>query len=96
MEYYNLRSTRKMFKPEDKVSVLLPDSSNKLLARWQGPGVIESLKNEHSFLVKNARQCCKTCPSEQNKGIRGDVNVIFEEEFGEVEDAPIIAAKDNF
>lgn len=99
--HYNLRSRRKVFKPGDRVIVLLPDSSNKLLARWQGPGVIESLKNEHSFLVKMPDGAVKHV--HQNK-IRefvvnsSAVNVIFEgeEEFGEVEDAPVVEAKDSF
>lgn len=91
--YHNLRSTRKIFEPGDKVIVLIPDSTNKLLACWQGPGVIESKKNEHSYMIKMPDGKVKHV--HQNK-IRefvvshNAVNVIFEgdEEFGEVEDFP--------
>lgn len=94
--YYNLRSSKKSFMPGDKVIVLIPDSSNKLLARWQGPGVIESKKNEHSFFVKMPDNSVKHV--HQNK-IRefvstncNTVNVIFEgeEEFGDVESTPLL------
>ncbi|XP_055931869.1 uncharacterized protein LOC129962156 [Argiope bruennichi] len=92
--YYNLRSTKKVFNPGDKVIVLLPDSRNKLLARWQGPCTIESRKNEHSFLVKMPDGSLRHV--HQNKmrefiASSGSVNVIFkgEEEFGDIENTPL-------
>ncbi|XP_055932968.1 uncharacterized protein LOC129962990 [Argiope bruennichi] len=92
--YYNLRSTKKVFNPGDKVIVLLPDSRNKLLARWQGPCTIESRKNEHSFLVKMPDSSLRHV--HQNKmrefiASSGSVNVIFqgEEEFGDIENTPL-------
>ncbi|XP_055928211.1 uncharacterized protein LOC129959414 [Argiope bruennichi] len=92
--YYNLRSMKKVFNPGDKVIVLLPDSRNKRLARWQGPCTIESRKNEHSFLVKMPDGSLRHV--HQNKmrefiASSGSVNVIFEgeEEFGDIENTPL-------
>ncbi|GBN04793.1 hypothetical protein AVEN_49293-1 [Araneus ventricosus] len=79
-----------MFNVGDQVIVLIPDSTNKLFARWQGPATIVEKRNPHSFLVKmpdastkhihqnNLRHCIASSNS---------VNVIFEEEkeFGHVE-----------
>ncbi|GBM35420.1 Retrovirus-related Pol polyprotein from transposon opus [Araneus ventricosus] len=97
--HYNLRSTKKIFNPGDNVIVLIPDSKNKLLARWQGPCTIESRRNEHSFVVKMPDASVRHV--HQNKmrefvASSGSVNVIFEgeEEFGDVESTPLI--EDSF
>ncbi|GBN71862.1 Transposon Ty3-I Gag-Pol polyprotein [Araneus ventricosus] len=94
--HYNLRSTKKIFNPGDKVIVLIPDSKNKLLARWQGPCIIEARRNEHSFVVKMPDASVRHV--HQNKmrefvASSGSVNVIFRsrmEEFGDVESTPLI------
>ncbi|GBN28324.1 Pro-Pol polyprotein [Araneus ventricosus] len=83
----------------DKVIVLIPDSKNKLLVRWQGPCTIEARRNEHSFVVKMPDASVRHV--HQNKmrefvASSGSVNVIFEgeEEFGDVESTPLI--EDSF
>jgi len=35
--------------------VLLPDSVNKFLSRWQGPGTIVNFKAPHTYLVELER-----------------------------------------
>ena len=35
-----------------QVIELLPDSSNKLLRRWQGPGTVVQVKSPYSYLIK--------------------------------------------
>ncbi|GBN64760.1 hypothetical protein AVEN_99713-1 [Araneus ventricosus] len=50
--YHNLRSSNKVFKVRDQVIVLIPNSTNKLFAGWQGPATIAEKRNPHSFLVK--------------------------------------------
>ncbi|GBM35183.1 hypothetical protein AVEN_203914-1 [Araneus ventricosus] len=97
--HYNFRSTKKIFNPGDKVIVLIPDSKNNLLARWQGPCTIESQRNQHSFVVKMPDASVRHV--HQNKmrefvASSGSVNVIFEgkEEFGDVESTPLI--EDSF
>ncbi|XP_035229675.1 uncharacterized protein LOC118201644, partial [Stegodyphus dumicola] len=42
-QYYNLRSSSKTFEIGDRVVVLIPDSSNRLYARWQGPATEKNL-----------------------------------------------------
>jgi len=34
------------------VIVLLPDSTNKLLRRWQGPAIIIQVRSPHSYLIE--------------------------------------------
>ena len=36
----------------EQVIVLLPDSSDKFLSRWQGPGLVVDFKPPHSYLVE--------------------------------------------
>src|SRR6267154_4599426 len=45
---YNKNTKEKQFKVGDLVLVLIPDSSNKLLARWQGPGVVSDVLSDHA------------------------------------------------
>ena len=50
--YYNRRAGVKEMKTGEQVIVLLPDSTNKLLSRWQGPGLIVDFKPPHSYLIE--------------------------------------------
>ncbi|GFT69755.1 retrovirus-related Pol polyprotein from transposon 412 [Trichonephila clavipes] len=84
MAYYrNLRSSDRVFKVGEKVKVLIPDATNKLFARWQGPATIIEKRNPHSFLVEMPDNSTKHI--HQNKlrhyvASSNSVNVIFEEE----------------
>ncbi|XP_035205080.1 uncharacterized protein LOC118180044 [Stegodyphus dumicola] len=51
-QYYNLRSSSKTFEIGDRVVVLIPDSSNRLYARWQGPAVIKERKKPTLFFSR--------------------------------------------
>ena len=46
--YYNRRAREKNMEIGEQVIVLLPDSSNKFLSRWQGPGLVVDFKPPHS------------------------------------------------
>ncbi|XP_035218477.1 uncharacterized protein LOC118191743 [Stegodyphus dumicola] len=98
-QYYNLRSSSKTFEIGDRVVVLIPDSSNRLYARWQGPAVIKERKNPHSFLVELADGSIKHV--HQNKIrkfiVRSNaINVMFDgEEFGEVDNIPSTLDQDS-
>ncbi|GFS73452.1 uncharacterized protein NPIL_494321 [Nephila pilipes] len=81
--YHNLRSSDRVFKVGDQVIVLIPDSTSKLFARWQGPATIVQKRNHHSILVKMPDNSTKHL--HQNKlrhyiASSNAVNVIFEEE----------------
>jgi ribosomal protein L21E len=91
--HYNLRSSCKKFKEGDRVVMLIPDDSNKLYARWQGPGKIIKEVRPHSFLVELENGSVRHV--HQNKLrefiVRNSaVNIILEgeEEFGEVDPVP--------
>ncbi|XP_035226804.1 uncharacterized protein LOC118199118 [Stegodyphus dumicola] len=99
--YHNLRSTIKTFKVGDKVIVLIPDSNNKLYARWQGPANILEQRSSHSFVVQMPDGTKRHV--HQNKirpyVVRSQaVNVILEgeEEFGEIESIPVNKGEKSF
>jgi ribosomal protein L21E len=49
---YNARSRDKHFQVGQQVIVLLPDTSNKLMSRWQGPATVVEIKSPYSYLVE--------------------------------------------
>ncbi len=49
---YNRGTRLRQFTPGDKVLVLLPTSSSKLLAKWQGPFVVTRRVGELDYEVK--------------------------------------------
>jgi len=51
VEQYNLRSTLRSFEEGDQVIVLIPDSTNKMKAKWQGPAVVHSKKSKNSYMI---------------------------------------------
>ncbi|GFU27785.1 retrovirus-related Pol polyprotein from transposon 17.6 [Trichonephila clavipes] len=50
--YFNKRSSVKNFSIGEQVVLLIPDSSNKIYARWTGPGEIIQHHPPHSYKVK--------------------------------------------
>ncbi|GFU27549.1 retrovirus-related Pol polyprotein from transposon 17.6 [Trichonephila clavipes] len=51
-DYFNKRSSVKNFSIGEQVVLLKPDSSNKIYARWTGPGEIIQHHPPHSYEVK--------------------------------------------
>ncbi|GFV22139.1 retrovirus-related Pol polyprotein from transposon opus [Trichonephila clavipes] len=51
-DYFNKRSSVKNFSIGEQVVLLIPDSSNKIYARWAGPGEIIQHHPPHSYKVK--------------------------------------------
>ncbi|GFX21797.1 hypothetical protein TNCV_2310761 [Trichonephila clavipes] len=51
-DYFNKRSSVKNFSIGEQVVLLIPDSSNKIYARWTGPGEIIQRHPPHSYKVK--------------------------------------------
>ena len=49
---YNKRAVDKQFEVGQQVIVLIPDSTKKLLSRWQGPGTIVETRSPYSYLVE--------------------------------------------
>ncbi|GFW95721.1 retrovirus-related Pol polyprotein from transposon 17.6 [Trichonephila clavipes] len=51
-DYFNKRSSVKNFSIGEQVVLLIPNSSNKIYARWTGPGEIIQHHPPHSYKVK--------------------------------------------
>ena len=49
--YYDRKTRKREFRDGDKVLVLLPTDSNKLLMQWKGPYVVECAKNRVDYRV---------------------------------------------
>ncbi len=49
---YNRATRERQFTPGDKVLVLLPTSSSKLLAKWQGPFVVTQRVGDLDYEVR--------------------------------------------
>ena len=49
---YNKRAVDKEFQVGQQVIVLIPDSTKKMVSRWQGPGTILEVKSPHSYLIE--------------------------------------------
>jgi len=52
VDCYNKRAEEKHFEIGQQVIVLIPDSTNKWMSRWQGPGNIVDVRLPHSFLIE--------------------------------------------
>ena len=52
MAQYNKRAKEQCFEIGQQVIVLLPDSTNKWLSRWQCLGCIIAVRSPHSYLVE--------------------------------------------
>jgi len=50
--HYNLRSRDKSFEPGNQVLVLFPDSTNKLVSKFQGPAIIKTKLNDYAYIVE--------------------------------------------
>ncbi|GFQ89308.1 retrovirus-related Pol polyprotein from transposon 17.6 [Trichonephila clavata] len=92
-DYFNKRSSVKNFSIGEQVVLLIPDSSNKIYARWTGPGEIIQHHPPHSYKGKlpdvtirhvHVNKIRKYHPRALASG------VIFEDdhEFGEIHPTP--------
>ena len=51
VSHYNLRCKNKSFNPGDQVIVLFPDSTNKLVSKFQGPAIVHTKLNDYAYMV---------------------------------------------
>jgi len=92
-DQYNVLSKEKKFEVGDLVLVLLPDSTNKLMAQWQGPGTVVDQVSPNSYRVSLDTGAVKVLHANHLRPFvaRVDsVGVIFEddEDFGVIEYCP--------
>ena len=90
---YNLRSRDKEFEVGDMVLVLMPDSTNKVVARWQGPGTITAKLSPYSYRVSLDTGAVRTLHANDLRRFIprvSSVGVIFEDDtdFGQIEYCP--------
>ena len=88
-DYYNRHCKDKHFEPGDDVIILFPDSSNKLLTQFQGPGKIHTKLSEYSYLVEMPNGAIRRLHANKIRKYHSRVNsvgIIFEDEecFGSV------------
>ncbi|GBN31917.1 Transposon Ty3-G Gag-Pol polyprotein [Araneus ventricosus] len=99
--YFNRGKRMKEFKKGELVYLLIPDSTNKLYARWTGPGEIIDRINPHSYKVKlpdgNVRHIHANKIRQFHTRAQ-TVGVIFEDdvEFGEIHPTPIKTSISNY
>jgi len=90
---YNKKAKEKQFNVGDLVLVLIPDSSNKLLANWQGPAVVSEILSEHAYRIVLDNGSSRTLHANNLRRYVSKVQamgVIFEgdTDFGEIECCP--------
>ncbi|GFU07811.1 retrovirus-related Pol polyprotein from transposon 17.6 [Trichonephila clavipes] len=92
-DYFNKRSSVKNFSIGEQVVLLIPDSSNKIYARWTGPGEIIQHHPPHSYKVKLSDGIVRHVHVNKIRKYHPRalaVGVIFEDdhEFGEMHPTP--------
>ena len=51
-KYYDVKSKDRIFKPGEKVLLLLPTDENKLLMQWKGPFEVVERRNDHNYRIR--------------------------------------------
>ncbi|GFR10712.1 transposon Ty3-I Gag-Pol polyprotein [Trichonephila clavata] len=92
-DYFNKRSSVKNFSIGEQVVLLIPDSSNKIYARWTEPGEIIQYHPPHSYKVKLPDGTVRHVHVNKIRKYHPRalaVGVIFEDdhEFGEIHPTP--------
>ncbi|GFQ85630.1 retrovirus-related Pol polyprotein from transposon 17.6 [Trichonephila clavata] len=92
-DYFNKRSSVKNFSIGEQVVLLIPDSSNKIYARWTGPGEIIQHHPPHSYKVKLSDGIIRHVHVNKIRNYHPRAlasGVIFEDdhEFGEIHPTP--------
>jgi len=90
-DQYNKSAVDKHFQIGQKVIVLIPDSTNKFLCRWQRPGTVVSVKLPYSYLVELEQGQCRWLHANRLRPYHARVNALIgkcaivyesDEEFG--------------
>jgi len=88
-DQYNKRAVDKHFQIGQQV--LIPDSTNKFLSRWQRPGTVVSVKSPYAYLVELEQGQCRWLHANKLRPYHARVNALIgncaivyesDEEFG--------------
>jgi len=77
-DQYNKRAVDKHFQIGQQVIVLIHDSTNKFLSRWQGPGTVVSVKSPYSYLVELEQGQCRWLHANKLRPYHARVNALID------------------
>ncbi|CAL1288441.1 unnamed protein product [Larinioides sclopetarius] len=92
-EYYNIRKKPREFIQGDQVLVLIPDSTNKLYARWIGPVEVVRRVKPNSYYLRMPEENLRLLHVNKMREYKAriqTVGVVYDtdEEFGEIYETP--------
>ncbi|GFU12221.1 retrovirus-related Pol polyprotein from transposon 17.6 [Trichonephila clavipes] len=99
-KYYNRQKKHREFAPGDQVLVLIPDSTNKLYARWTGPVKVVKKVRPNSYYLQMAGGNLRLLHVNKIREYRArfqTVGVIYDidDEFGEIYETPTVPAAEK-
>ncbi|GFX26527.1 retrovirus-related Pol polyprotein from transposon 17.6 [Trichonephila clavipes] len=92
-KYYNRQKKHREFAPGDQVLVLIPDSTNKLYARWTGPVKVVKRVKPNSYYLQMAGGNLRLLHVNKIREYRARVQTVgviydIDDEFGEIYETP--------
>ena len=92
-KYYNSRRKYREFVPGDQVLVLVPDSTNKLYARWIGPVKVVRRVKPNSYYLQMPEGNLRLLHVNKIREYRARIQTVgivydIDEEFGEIYETP--------
>ncbi|GFV84363.1 retrovirus-related Pol polyprotein from transposon 412 [Trichonephila clavipes] len=99
-KYYNRQKKHREFAPGDQVLVLIPDSTNKLYARWTGPVKVVKRVKSNSYYLLMAGGHLRLLHVSKIREYRARVQTVgviydIDDEFGEIYETSTVPAAEN-
>ncbi|GFX51658.1 protein NYNRIN [Trichonephila clavipes] len=99
-KYYNRQKKHREFAPGDQVLVLIPDSTNKLYARWTGPVKVVKRVKPNSYYLQMAGGNLRLLHVNKIREYRARVQTVgviydIDDEFGEIYETPTVPAAEK-
>ncbi|GFU27082.1 retrovirus-related Pol polyprotein from transposon 412 [Trichonephila clavipes] len=99
-KYYNRQKKHREFAPGDQVLVLIPDSTNKLYARWTGPVKFVKRVKPNSYYLQMAGGNLRLLHVNKIRQYRVKVQTVgviydIDDEFGEIYETPTVPAAEK-
>ncbi|GFV39966.1 retrovirus-related Pol polyprotein from transposon 17.6 [Trichonephila clavipes] len=94
-KYYNRQKKHREFAQGDQVLVLIPDSMNKLYARWTGPVKVVKRVKPNSYYLQMAGGNLRLLHVNKIREYRTRVIYDIEDEFGEIYETPTVPAAEK-
>lgn len=99
--YSNRRSRHKDFEVGDQVIALIPDSQNKLYARWTGPATVKERRGPHGYVIEAGKGFRRYVHVNKLRKFKSSVNVVgvvFQEDqdFGKIVEVPKVVRESEY